>query len=116
MDTTLRNRYVGEARFLRGLFYFDLVRAWGGVPVVTSSIPPLHLSRSSAEEIYTLIISDLLYAETHLTKKSELASSEQGRATIGAAEALLAKVYLFQKDFVNAEIYVSKLFSRVILP
>ena len=108
MDTTLRNRYVGEARFLRGLFYFDLVRAWGGVPVVTSSIPPLHLSRSSAEEIYTLIISDLQYAETHLTKKSELTSSDKGRATKGAAEALLAKVYLFQKDFVNAEIYSLK--------
>ncbi len=39
MDTTLRNRYIGEARFLRGLFYFDLVRAWGGVPEVTSSDP-----------------------------------------------------------------------------
>jgi hypothetical protein len=108
MDTTLRNRYVGEARFLRGLFYFDLVRAWGGVPVVTSSIPPLHLSRSSAEEIYTLIISDLQYAETHLTKKSELTSSDKGRATKGAAEALLAKVFLFKKDFVNAEIYSLK--------
>ena len=41
MDTTLRNRYVGEARFLRGLFYFDLVRAWGGVPKVTTSNPSL---------------------------------------------------------------------------
>ena len=48
------------------------------------------------------------YAETHLTKKSELISSDQGRATSGAAEALLAKVYLFQKDFVNAEKYALK--------
>ena len=99
MDTTLRNRYVGEARFLRGLFYFDLVRAWGGVPEVTSSIPPLHLGRATSEEIYSLIVSDLQYADTHLTKKSELISSDQGRATSGAAEALLAKVYLFQKGF-----------------
>jgi starch-binding outer membrane protein, SusD/RagB family len=108
MDTTLRNRYVGEARFLRGLFYFDLVRAWGGVPKVTSSIPPLHLGRSTAEEIYALIISDLQYAETHLPLKSELVSSDRGRATKGAAEGLLAKVYLFQKDFVNAETYAMK--------
>jgi len=108
MDTTLRNRYVGEARFLRGLFYFDLVRAWGGVPKVTSSIPPLHLARASSEEIYTLIISDLQYADSHLIKKSELISSDRGRATAGAAEALLAKVYLFQKDYVNAEKYTLK--------
>jgi len=108
MDTTLRNRYVGEARFLRGLFYFDLVRAWGGVPLVTTTDPPLHLGRASTDEIYSLIFSDLHYAESHLTKKSELSSPDQGRATSGAAEALLAKVYLFQKDFVNAEIYALK--------
>src|SRR5450759_5083749 len=108
MDTTIRNRYVGEARFLRGLFYFDLVRAWGGVPKVTTTTPPLHLGRATSEEIYSLIISDLQYAETHLTKKSELISSDQGRATSGAADALLAKVYLFQKDFVNAEKYTLK--------
>jgi hypothetical protein len=108
MDTTLRNRYVGEARFLRGLFYFDLVRAWGGVPLVTASIPPLHLGRATTEEIYSLIVSDLLYAEAHLLKKSDLTSSDQGRATSGAADALLAKVYLFQNDFVNAEKYALK--------
>ena len=108
MDTILRNRYVGEARFLRGLFYFDLVRAWGGVPDVTTIDPPLHLGRASSAEIYSLISSDLLYAEAHLTKRSELNSSDQGRATSGAAEALLAKVYLFQKDFVNAELYALK--------
>jgi SusD family. len=108
MDTILRNRYVGEAKFLRGLFYFDLVRAWGGVPEVTASIPPLHLGRATSEEIYSLIVSDLQYAETHLTTKSELISSDKGRATSGAAEALLAKVYLFQKDFVNAEKYALK--------
>jgi starch-binding outer membrane protein, SusD/RagB family len=108
MDTTLRNRYVGEARFLRGLFYFDLVRAWGGVPKVTSSIPPLHLGRASSEEIYSLIISDLQYADIHLTKRSELISSDRGRATAGAAEALLAKVYLFKNDFANVEKYALK--------
>jgi hypothetical protein len=108
MDTTLRNRYIGEARFLRGLFYFDLVRAWGGVPIVTTVNPPLHLARGTAQETYNLIISDLKYAETHLTKRSELKSAEKGRATIGAAEALLARVYLFQGDFPDAEVYAMK--------
>ncbi len=108
MDTTLRNRYVGEAKFLRALFYFDLVRAWGGVPEVTTSNPPLHLGRASTDEIYSLIISDLMYAEAHLTKKSELGSADLGRATIGAADALLARVYLFRGDFVNTEKYAMK--------
>jgi len=108
MDTILRNRYVGEAKFLRGLFYFDMVRAWGGVPKVTTSIPPLHLGKASSEEIYSLIISDLQYAETHLTNKNELISSDKGRATVGAAQALLAKVYLFQNDFINAEKFALK--------
>jgi len=108
MDTILRNRYVGEARFLRGLFYFDLVRAWGGVPLVTTTNPPLHLGKDTTQDIYNLIISDLQYAETYLTKRSELISTDRGRATSGAAEALLARVYLFQNDFVNAEKYALK--------
>jgi hypothetical protein len=108
MDTTLGNQYIGEARFLRGLFYFDLVRAWGGVPLVTTSVPPLHLAKAPVGEIYSLIISDLQYADNHLKKRSELISSDRGRATMGAAEALLAKVYLFQNDFTNAEKYALK--------
>jgi tetratricopeptide (TPR) repeat protein len=111
MDANLNNRYLGEARFLRGLFYFDLVRAWGGVPEVTSSNPELHMERASSEEIYSLIISDLLFAEANLPKKSELTSTDKGRATSGAAQALLAKVYLFQKDFTNAEAYALKVIS-----
>ncbi len=105
MDTTLKSRYIGEARFLRGLFYFDLVRAWGGVPLVTSTEPPLHLTRATVDDIYNLILSDLQYAESHLTKRSALSSSDLGRATSGAAEAMMARVYLFRKDFQNAEIY-----------
>jgi starch-binding outer membrane protein, SusD/RagB family len=108
MDTTLRNRYVGEARFLRGLFYFDLVRAWGGVPLVTTTNPPLHLGKATTQDIYNLIVSDLQYADTHLPKRSGFISTDRGRATSGAAEALLARVYLFQNDFVNAEKYTLK--------
>ena len=105
MDTLLRNRYVGEARFLRGLFYFDLVRAWGGVPKVTSVNPPVRLPRSSKDEIYSLIEQDLLYATDHLVEKSALEATDYGRATRGSAKALLAKVYLFRQDYVNAEKY-----------
>jgi starch-binding outer membrane protein, SusD/RagB family len=105
MDTTLRNRYVGEARFLRGLFYFDLVRAWGGVPKVTSVNPPVKLTRASKDEIYSLIEQDLLYAIDNLVEKSTMEATDYGRATKGSAKALLAKVYLFKQDYANAEKY-----------
>jgi hypothetical protein len=105
MNATLRDRYVAEARFLRGLFYFDLVRAWGGVPMITELNPPLKVARSTKEEIYTLIISDLQFAVTNLADKSDLETGDIGRATSGAARSLLAKAYLFQGDFVNAEKY-----------
>jgi hypothetical protein len=105
MDTVLRNRYVAEAKFFRGLYYFDLVRAWGGVPMITSLNPPLKVARSSKEEIYDLIVSDLLYASKNLVEKSVLKNEDIGRATRGAAKSLLAKAYLFRGDFVNAEKY-----------
>ncbi|MBE0639019.1 MAG: RagB/SusD family nutrient uptake outer membrane protein [Bacteroidales bacterium] len=108
MDETLKNRYIAEARFLRGLYYFDLVRAWGGVPLVTTITPPLKLERSGADEIYTLILSDLEFAKSNLPEKSQYSVSDLGRATRGAAKSLMAKVYLFRRDvgkgdFTNAE-------------
>lgn len=105
MDVALRNRYVGEAKFLRALYYFDLVRAWGGVPIVTVLSPATTLPRSTKEEVYTLIKEDLLYAIENLTEKDALPATDAGRATKGAARGLLAKVYLFEGDFVNAEKY-----------
>jgi tetratricopeptide (TPR) repeat protein len=104
MDATLRNRYVGEARFLRAFFYFDLVRAWGGVPKLTTTVPQV-LPRASVHEIYELIIEDLLFAIEALPEKSQYGASDLGRATKGAAKSLLAKVYLFRGDFPSAANY-----------
>jgi len=103
MEDELKNRLIGEARFLRALYYFDLVRAWGGVPLVTNTNPPLKLERSSAEAVYELIVEDLTFAIEHLPLKSEYPLTDAGRATQGAAQALRAKVALFQKDFLTAE-------------
>lgn len=103
MDTTLQNRYVAEARFLRALYYFDLVRAWGGVPKITSTTPPKKVPRASAEEIYDLIQSDLIFAMNHLPERSMQQTNDIGRATAGAAKSLMAKVCLFRHDFINAE-------------
>ncbi|MCX6265793.1 MAG: RagB/SusD family nutrient uptake outer membrane protein [Bacteroidetes bacterium] len=103
MDEVLKTRYIAEARFIRGLIYFDFVRAWGGVPLVTTTTPPLKLPRASAEDVYNQIILDLNFAVDHLPLKSGYESEDVGRATKGAAQALLARVYLFRHDFVNAE-------------
>lgn len=104
MDETLRNRYVAEARFLRAAYYFDLVRAWGGVPMLVSTDPKI-LPRSSKDEIYNLIEDDLLFAITALPEKSQYNSSDIGRASKGAAKALLAKVYLCRGNFTEAAAY-----------
>lgn len=103
MDAGLRTRYIAEARFIRGLIYFDMVRAWGGVPIVTTTNPPLNLERSSAEKVYSLLIGDLNYAAKNLPNKSEYTGKDIGRATKGAANALLARVYLFQGNFEKAD-------------
>jgi hypothetical protein len=103
MDASLRDRYVGEARFLRALAYFELVRAFGGVPKITepTSDPSNNsLPRATSEEIYSLISDDLKYCETVLPVSYN--SANIGRSTIGAAKSLAAKAYLQKGDFVNA--------------
>jgi starch-binding outer membrane protein, SusD/RagB family len=105
MNDALRTRYVAEAKLIRGLLYFDFVRAWGGVPLVTTVNPPQHLTRASKDEVYALILADLQFAADHLPLRSEYTASDLGRATKGAAQALLARVYLFRNDYINAEKY-----------
>ncbi|MBS1681702.1 MAG: RagB/SusD family nutrient uptake outer membrane protein [Bacteroidetes bacterium] len=105
MDANLKAQYLAEASFLRALFYFDLVRAWGNVPMVTAEPAPLDLKQSTADDIYSLIISDLTTAIQGLPEKSSYSQTDYGRATKGAAKALLAKVYLFKHDYANASSY-----------
>jgi hypothetical protein len=105
MDPGLRDRCLAEASFFRGLYYFDLVRAFGGVPLVTTIPAPTKVPRSTKEEIYDLIVTDLMFAAANLPERSALRGEDIGRATKGAAKSLLAKVYLFQGDFINAEKY-----------
>jgi starch-binding outer membrane protein, SusD/RagB family len=111
MDPSLQNRFIAEAKFLRALFYFDLVRAWGGVPLVTTTAPSKDLPRSSQQGIYDLILTDLLDAIGSLPEKSDYAAADMGRATKGAAKSLYSKVCLFQKDYVNAEKYAMEVIN-----
>jgi len=85
------DKYVSEARFLRALSYFHLVRNWGDIPLRTEeNMENVELAKSSKEEVYDFILADLLEAETNLPEEQELL----GRPTKFAAKTLLADVYL----------------------
>ena len=98
------DRHKAEAEFLRALAYFDLVRIFGDVPLITADITIPEAYKTTREKtsiIYDLIIKDLQDAETKLPLK--YTGSDIGRATRGAAKSLLGKVYLTLKDFPKAE-------------
>lgn len=97
MDTTLRKRIIAEAKFLRALHYFNLVRMWGDVPLKlheTLGLDSLNLDRTPAKDVYAQIEADLKDAIAVLPSAKTYTSSDVGRASRGAAKTLLAKVYL----------------------
>ena len=96
---SLKNRLIGEAHFLRGYYYFRLLRVFGGVPMVTkviSSETEWEQPRASVESMFAQIKSDFEQANKYLWKRSELEDAEVGRATKGAAQAMLLKVNLYE--------------------
>ena len=101
MEEPLRARLVAEAKFLRGFYYFHLVRLFGDVPLVTAEVTSLAEltlpKRDPAAKVYEQIITDLKDAETVLPVS--YTSADQGRATRGAAKAVLSSVYLRTKQF-----------------
>lgn len=106
LEDEFKNRLIGEARFLRAYFYFNLVRCYGGVPLIDKVIDPTNQGelsklnvRATADEIYDLIIEDLNYAKDNLYSVNEYESRDLGRATSGAATGLLAKVYMYRGDW-----------------
>ena len=111
LDERLRDRLIGEAEFLRAFYYFRLVRVFGGVPRIEA---PIYSSndwrqpRASAEAIYELIFSDLADAEKKLWLKSEYPNEDLGRATKGAAQAMLLKTHLQNHDYDEARNWGAK--------
>lgn len=100
MDATLKNRVLGEARFLRALNYFYLVNIYGDVPLILEPLnaDKLQVTQSPVGTIYTQAIeADLQVAIQNLPAAQ--VGSDVGRATKGAAQALLAKAYLYQQKW-----------------
>ncbi|MGL2994969.1 RagB/SusD family nutrient uptake outer membrane protein [Flavobacterium sp. TSSA_36] len=107
-DEALRNRLIGEAKFLRAVMYFTLVKTYGGVPIVDRLPNPsseedklMLLTRKSSAEVYAYIENDLKDAIAALPEKSAYPSNEKARASKGAAHGVLAKVSLYQQKWQN---------------
>jgi len=95
-----RQQIIGEAKFLRAFHYFRLVRDWGSVPLVLSlNDQNIYKPRSSTDSIYAQIETDLKDADALLPASYSSEAETRGRATKGAAEALLAKVYAQQGNY-----------------
>jgi hypothetical protein len=112
MGAPAKNVFIGEMKFLRALAYFNAVRIWGEVPLVTTEIENIQdayaFGRKPVEEVYNQIISDLNDAIAVLPLPSGYTAANAGRATKPAAEGLLAKVYLTKRDYAKtAEILKS---------
>ncbi|MEX6690384.1 RagB/SusD family nutrient uptake outer membrane protein [Danxiaibacter flavus] len=110
MDQTLKNRYFAEAKFLRAFSYFDLLRAFGGVPIVDKvPVGPEGMLRKTSDETYDFIEKDLKDAIAVLP--SDLPPAELGRATKWAAEFLLAKVYLYRQKYNECKTLTDEIIS-----
>lgn len=104
MDATLKARYTGEAKALRAIFYFDLVRFFKNIPLLTSEVDPKQIYdvlQVAPAEVYALIEKDLTEAIPSLPN-TVVGSTEGGRLTKGAAQAMLGKVYLQQAKYALA--------------
>ena len=96
-DESEKNKLLGEAYFLRAYFYYDLVTVFGQVPLVLTT-EAVNLPKSSADEIYAQITSDLVTAIS-LFPSTKYPDYGEGHASKWAAEALLARVFLFYTGF-----------------
>ncbi|MDB5250179.1 MAG: RagB/SusD protein [Segetibacter sp.] len=98
MDAALRKRLVAEAKFLRGLFYFDLTLFWGRPPLMLDpSTLTAQPKNATNEEAWAQVVKDFTEAAADLPESYP--SSELGRATKGAAYAFIGKAYLQQNKY-----------------
>lgn len=104
LDAKTKSQLIGEVRFIRGYYYFNLVRFFGGVPKVVrvpkdaqdANTDPAFQTRASVDTIYNVITQDLQFAAANLPLRAQAAV---GHANKGAAQALLAKTYLYRKNW-----------------
>jgi hypothetical protein len=99
IDAATKNNILGNAYFLRGMAYFDLVRSFGDVPLLLKPITSLSDTalfphRAPSGAIYQQAISDLQFAEANCLSEPNIATANKGQVASGAASAMLARLYL----------------------
>ncbi|KAA6438474.1 RagB/SusD family nutrient uptake outer membrane protein [Dyadobacter flavalbus] len=100
MTDAEKTSFVAEAKYLRALIYFAMVRNWAGVPLRTEeNMTVADIPRASVPDVYALILADALEAEQNLPDNP----SEIGRPTKWAAKTLLSEIYLYQEDWASAK-------------
>jgi starch-binding outer membrane protein, SusD/RagB family len=111
MSAEEKNKALGELYFLRALHHFNLVNYFGAVPIKitpTIGVDNVNAARNSVEEVYAQIITDLQFASTNLSAST----STKIRASKQAANAILARVYLYKKDYQNAFFYANEVIEN----
>jgi hypothetical protein len=112
-DFANKPQVLAETRFLRAYYHFELVKWFGGIPLNGdkrfSTEDVTRVPRSSVQDVYASIEADLQYAVANLKTKGE--NPSKGRATKGAAQALLGKVYLYQEKYVDASAVLEDLIN-----
>jgi hypothetical protein len=110
LSQSTKDQIVGQAYFIRALAYFDLARTWGSVPLITkpteTATDNSGIPRSSQNEVYAQVLIDLNKAEPLLTE-----TTERHKATRKTVWALKSRYYLYRGDWVNAELYATKLIA-----
>ena len=102
-DKQLANQLLGESYFLRAYYYYELAEMFGDVPLITTTTEEINVPRAKADAVYSQIGSDLLNAISLMSNKKYNEYVEAGHATKWAAEALLARVFLFYTGFYQKE-------------
>lgn len=115
VDPAVVNNALGEARLMRAMAYFYLVRLWGNVPIIENTLDFVYspkINTNPVEDVYTFIVQDLEFAEANCTKKIRTGTSvENGHVSSGSASAMLAKVHLYRQDYAQARTYAEKVIN-----
>ncbi len=113
ITTAAKNQLLGESKFFRAWLNFNMVNYLGDIPLAvnTSELENAYLPRSTTEAVYTQIVSDLKDAQSTLPEAYAGTAAMKLRVNKWAATALLARTYLYQKDYANAEAQATQVIS-----
>lgn len=117
LEASYKDRVKAEMKFLRGLYYFNMVQMWGEIPLVTKPVTASEsysILRSPESAVYDLIVDDLKFAIENLPLPAEVTATP-GKATKYAAETLLGKVYLTTGNKAEAATVLSEIYGKYAL-